>query len=89
VDAESDGVELGDHPEVDAAWATKKRNDKIVFHAIIGLIAGCYGFFQLLQLLGILGVGFSFFGLGITAGAFAISAVCLIYVYQLINRTIS
>lgn len=35
---------------------------------------GLYGFAQLLQLLGVIGIGFSPFGLGLTAGSFALSA---------------
>ncbi len=44
---------------------------------IAGFLVGLFAVAQLLQLLGFFGVGFSIAGIGITAGAFAISALCL------------
>lgn len=41
-----------------------------------GVLTGLFAFAQFLQLLGIIGVGFSIAGIGITAGAIALSAVC-------------
>ena len=43
---------------------------------VIGVCAGLFGLAQLLQLLGIIGIGFSIFGIVITAASFAVSAVC-------------
>lgn len=41
-----------------------------------GVLTGLFGIAQLLQLLGIIGVGFSMFGVFFTAGAFAVSLIC-------------
>lgn len=44
---------------------------------VVGVLAAIFGVAQLLQLLGLFGVGFGIGGIGITAGAFAVSAICL------------
>ena len=44
---------------------------------VVGVLAAIFGVAQLLQLLGLFGAGFSIAGIGIMAGAFAVSAICL------------
>jgi len=49
-------------------------NKKILL--IVGCLSGLYTIAQILQLLGIIGIGPSIAGIGITAGAAAITILC-------------
>ena len=43
---------------------------------VAAVLTGIFAIAQILQLLGVIGIGFSIAGAGITAGAIALSAVC-------------
>ncbi len=65
-----------------AVWAVgrilrdRQEGEVKIILMFVGVVTAVFGVAQLLQLLGLFGVGFSIAGIGITVGAFAISIFC-------------